>query len=151
MKKKKGNYCRPMINNPPPFKGLNIMVPIIILIEGRGFIKQGSGLLFTVWSWLLAVNFTYARWTLHLVIVTIRVNSDYIRVLSDFFSTNITGSGVLLIHMLPTKTRYPKLLTLPRLKKSCPKLSWVSGLDVRLKGFLSPYMNHCNLLSQRNV
>ena len=47
-----------MINNPPPFKGLNIRIPIIIPIKGRGFIRiqivipikgrgfmnQGSGL-----------------------------------------------------------------------------------------------------------
>ena len=33
-----------MINKPPPFKGLNIRIPIIILIKGQGFINQGSGL-----------------------------------------------------------------------------------------------------------
>ena len=33
-----------MINKPPPFKGLNIRIPIIIPIKGRGFINQGSGL-----------------------------------------------------------------------------------------------------------
>ena len=27
----------PMINKPPQFKGLNIRIPIIILIKGRGF------------------------------------------------------------------------------------------------------------------
>ena len=35
--------CRPMINTPPPFKGLNIRIPIIIHIKGRGFTNQGSG------------------------------------------------------------------------------------------------------------
>ena len=34
-----------MINKPPPFKGLNIRIPIIIPIKGRGFINHGSGLL----------------------------------------------------------------------------------------------------------
>ena len=34
-----------MINEPLPFKGLNIRIPIIILIKGRGFVNQGSGLL----------------------------------------------------------------------------------------------------------
>ena len=34
-----------MINKPPPFKGLNIRIPIIISIKGRGFIDQGSTLL----------------------------------------------------------------------------------------------------------
>ena len=33
-----------MINKPPPFKGLDIRIPIIIPIKGRGFIDQGSGL-----------------------------------------------------------------------------------------------------------
>ena len=28
----------------PPFKGLNIRIPTIIPIKGRGFINQGSGL-----------------------------------------------------------------------------------------------------------
>ena len=31
-----------MINEPPPFKGLTIRIPIIIPIQGRGFINQGS-------------------------------------------------------------------------------------------------------------
>ena len=34
-----------MINKPSPFKGLNIKIPIIIPIKGRGFINQGSGVL----------------------------------------------------------------------------------------------------------
>ena len=38
-----GLGCRPMINKPPPFKGLNI-ITIIIPIEGRGFMNLGSGL-----------------------------------------------------------------------------------------------------------
>ena len=33
-----------MINKPPPFKGLNIKIPIIIPIKGRGFINKGSTL-----------------------------------------------------------------------------------------------------------
>ena len=33
-----------MINIPPPFKGLNIRMPVIIPIKGRGFINHGSGL-----------------------------------------------------------------------------------------------------------
>ena len=33
-----------MINKPPPFKGLNIRIPIIITIKGRGFINPGSTL-----------------------------------------------------------------------------------------------------------
>ena len=33
-----------MINKPPPFKGLNIRIPIIIPIKGSGFMNQGSGL-----------------------------------------------------------------------------------------------------------
>ena len=32
-----------MTNKPPPFKGLNIRIPGIIPIEGRGLINQGSG------------------------------------------------------------------------------------------------------------
>ena len=37
-----------MINKPPPFKGLNIGIPIIIPTKGRGYINQGSGLGFRV-------------------------------------------------------------------------------------------------------
>ena len=33
-----------MINKPLPLKGLNIRIPIIIPVKGRGFINQGSGL-----------------------------------------------------------------------------------------------------------
>ena len=33
-----------MINKLHPFKGLNIRMPIIVPIKGRGFINQGSGL-----------------------------------------------------------------------------------------------------------
>ena len=33
-----------MINKPPPFKGLNIRIPIIVPIKGKGFVDQGSGL-----------------------------------------------------------------------------------------------------------
>ena len=33
-----------MINNPPPFKDLNIGIPIIIPIKGRGFLNHGSTL-----------------------------------------------------------------------------------------------------------
>ena len=33
-----------MINKPPPFKGLNIRIPIITPIMGRGFINHGSTL-----------------------------------------------------------------------------------------------------------
>ena len=32
-----------MIDKPPPFEDLNIRIPIIIPIKGRGFINQGSG------------------------------------------------------------------------------------------------------------
>ena len=43
-----------MINEPPPFKGLNIRIPIMIPIKGRRFINQRSGLacklrVFRVW------------------------------------------------------------------------------------------------------
>ena len=31
-----------MMNNPPPVKGPNIRIPVIIRIKGRGFINQGS-------------------------------------------------------------------------------------------------------------
>ena len=37
--------CRPVVNTPAPFKGLNIRIPIIVPIEGRGVINQGSSLL----------------------------------------------------------------------------------------------------------
>ena len=31
-----GPGCRPMINEAPPLKGLNIRIPLIIPIKGRG-------------------------------------------------------------------------------------------------------------------
>ena len=37
-----------MIHKPRPFKGLNIRIPIIIPIKGRGFINRGSTLGFGV-------------------------------------------------------------------------------------------------------
>ena len=37
-------YCRPMINKNPFFKGLNIKIPITISSKGRGFTNQGFGL-----------------------------------------------------------------------------------------------------------
>ena len=44
-----------MINKPPPFKGLDTRVPIIIRDrKGKGFIQQGSGLGFKE-SWGLLV------------------------------------------------------------------------------------------------
>ena len=33
-----------MINEPPPFKCLDIRIPFITPVKGRGFIDQGSGL-----------------------------------------------------------------------------------------------------------
>ena len=33
--------CRPMVNKPAPFRGLNIRIPIIVPIEGRGGYKSG--------------------------------------------------------------------------------------------------------------
>ena len=33
-----------MINKPPPFEGLDIRIPIIILSESSGFINSGSTL-----------------------------------------------------------------------------------------------------------
>ena len=32
------------MNKPPAFEGLNIRIPIIIPMKGRGFINHGSGL-----------------------------------------------------------------------------------------------------------
>ena len=37
-------YCRPTIAESPPSKGLNIWIPSIKPIEGRGFINHGSTL-----------------------------------------------------------------------------------------------------------
>ena len=37
-----------MINKPPPFKGVNIGIPMIMPIKVRGFINQGSGLSLTL-------------------------------------------------------------------------------------------------------
>ena len=58
--------CRPMINKSPPSKGLNIRIPIMIPIEGRGFIIQGSTLGIPAqtpkrrsWSDIVCVFFKY--------------------------------------------------------------------------------------------
>ena len=40
----KVTYCRPVINESFPFKGLRIRIPVIISIKGRGFINKGSTL-----------------------------------------------------------------------------------------------------------
>ena len=37
-----------MINKLPPLKGLNIRIPIIIPIQGRVFVNQGSSLGFEI-------------------------------------------------------------------------------------------------------
>ena len=34
--------CRPVINKPPPFKGLKDRIPIIVPIKVTGFINHGS-------------------------------------------------------------------------------------------------------------
>ena len=39
-----------MINNPLPFKGLNVRIPIVIPIEGRGLVNHGTTLGFRVWE-----------------------------------------------------------------------------------------------------
>ena len=39
-----GVECKPMINKPCPFKGLNIRIPITIPITRKGFIDKGSTL-----------------------------------------------------------------------------------------------------------
>ena len=40
--------CRSMINKPPPFKDLDIRIPIMIPIKLRGFIYQRFGVGFRV-------------------------------------------------------------------------------------------------------
>ena len=47
MKKGPASYsgeCRPVSNKPPPFKGRNIRISLIIPIKGKGLINQGSTL-----------------------------------------------------------------------------------------------------------
>ena len=55
--KENGNYhlgfrvygnVDPWLIKLPPFKGLNIRLPILVPIKGRVFINQGSGLLWIV-------------------------------------------------------------------------------------------------------
>ena len=52
-----------MINNPPPFKGLNIGIPIIMPIKGRGSINKGSGLSVSVYFVGLSKEFPYSPYT----------------------------------------------------------------------------------------
>ena len=35
---------RVMLNKLSPFKGLNVRIPSIVSIKGKGFVNQGSGL-----------------------------------------------------------------------------------------------------------
>ena len=35
--------CRPMIHKPPAFKGVNIRIPSVIPIKGRGSLISGLG------------------------------------------------------------------------------------------------------------
>ena len=42
-----------MINEPTPFKGLNISIPAIVSMKARGLIYQESGLSKTLRSWAL--------------------------------------------------------------------------------------------------
>ena len=42
-----------MINKPPPFKGLNMRIPVVIPIKGRVFLNQGSGV------WVITVHFRF--------------------------------------------------------------------------------------------
>ena len=42
-------------NKSPPFKGLNVRIPIIIPIKGRGFMNQGSRLGFRVKGYSVGV------------------------------------------------------------------------------------------------
>ena len=42
-----GLGCRPMINSPLPFKGLNTRILIMSRRKGRGVLNQGSGLGFS--------------------------------------------------------------------------------------------------------
>ena len=39
-----------MINKPPPFQGLDIRIPVLIPIKGRGFINQVSALGFRIYG-----------------------------------------------------------------------------------------------------
>ena len=40
-----------MVNRPPPFNCLNVSIPIMILLKGKRFINQGSGLRSAKFSW----------------------------------------------------------------------------------------------------
>ena len=44
-----------MISTSPPFNGLNIRIPIIIPVKGKGFISQRSGLGFKVCGSVVAI------------------------------------------------------------------------------------------------
>ena len=75
-----------MLNKPPPFKVLNTKIPIIFPIKRRGFINQGSGLT------ILKLQLCFG-WTPHKVMVTMRDNGDYIRVLLYSYYAASTGGG----------------------------------------------------------
>ena len=78
------------------------------------------------------------RWTPHPVIVTIRDNANYIRVLLYSYYTTITGWGVLLMYLIKMPTAMPAALNFPG--KMCQE-SWANGtnpwihVNLRVYGF----------------
>ena len=70
-----------MIDKPPPFKGLNIRIPIIILI--KDIINHGSGLAFALFS--VKLSKSLPNWELRVkglgIRVEVRVQGLRIRVL----------------------------------------------------------------------
>ena len=51
-----------LANTPPPVKGLNIRIPIIIPAQGRGFIIQGSASV-TIYTWAVNPAFIPVEWS----------------------------------------------------------------------------------------
>ena len=89
-----------MINKPLPFKDLNIRIFIITLLRGGGLVIRGLGYLADA-----ELSVSMVGGPPHPVIVTIKDNKEYIRVLLDSYYTTITGWGVLLTYN-PYKTLY---------------------------------------------
>ena len=73
----------------------------------------------------------WLRWTPHPVILTIRDNRDYIRVLLYSYSTTITGRGVLLRNGLSPKLRKAEESS----QQACPRsLNPLSSRESRANG-----------------
>ena len=85
-----------MINKPPSFKDLNIRIPIIIPIKGRGFINHGSGLVATKGIDSMGIIFSYPL---------LRTAQSGVNARQKEALSQITHACQCFLHLAPTGTR----------------------------------------------